>query len=471
MDREQFLGNELADLDSYMCVNPYEVNPVLDSSDLHSPTLRTDIPLKVESSVTPPSQSAISGGIFYETQKKIKLEMEEFGDLSPFVSRRQIISNSVHELQTPIFDKSAFDYSPSNYQRNVHADLHVKLKYDALCVDNNACNHNHRQGDLSYNSGMTHLLTSNNNQQYYDTTIYSPTSENGTYIERESSSATLFDLDMNNSVSVNSKGLSSYPSPTTDSNNLMTVEVANDTEGTTSSLKPRLFLDLGLKQQSNVYDINTPSIIAEVVSLESTGFNILDLVNDDQIDLVNNEVFTTNTATPSSTPKYTVTPSPTPKYNVNQSESLTTFSRSAEKRPKKRRQLSDDDEDYVPPMKKTSKNVIRRNKMSYSTDVDSDQEEEGKPKRKARGRPAKRAESVSSESSKDADISKYRELRDKNNEASRKSRLKRKMKETELETEANELHNRNIKLKAQVEELEKLVTNFRDNLFKIMINK
>ncbi|XP_056639613.1 uncharacterized protein LOC130447029 isoform X2 [Diorhabda sublineata] len=457
MDKEQFLGNEIADLDSYVCVNPYDVNPLLDSTDLRSLTLRTDIPLKVESSATPPSQSAINGGMFYETQKRIKLEMEEFGDLSPFVSQRQIISNSVHELQTPIFDKSAFDYNSSIYQKNAQADLHVKLKYDALYLGNN------RQGDMSHNSEITHrnIPTSNNNQQYYDTTIYSPTSENGTYIERKSSSATLFDFDMNDSVSVNSNGHSSYPSPTMDTNNLMTVETPNEIEESTSTSKPRLFLDIGLKQQSNVYDINTPSIIAEVVSLESTGFNILDLVNDDQLDLVNTDIFTTTTTTPS----------PTPMFITNQSECLPTLNRSTEKRPKKRRQLSDDDEDYVPPIKKTSKNVVRRRKTSYCTEVDSDEEEEEKPKRKARGRPPKRAESVSSESSKDTDISKYRELRDKNNEASRKSRLKRKMKETELETEANELHNRNIKLKAQVEELEKMVTNFRDNLFKIMINK
>jgi len=90
---------------------------------------------------------------------------------------------------------------------------------------------------------------------------------------------------------------------------------------------------------------------------------------------------------------------------------------------------------------------------------------------KPRGRPPRRADSVSSDGSKDQDVSRYRELRDKNNEASRKSRLKRKIKDQEYEKEADELHMKNIRLKAQVEELEKMVSTFRDNLFKILVAK
>lgn len=78
---------------------------------------------------------------------------------------------------------------------------------------------------------------------------------------------------------------------------------------------------------------------------------------------------------------------------------------------------------------------------------------------------------MSSDGSKDQDVSRYRELRDKNNEASRKSRLKRKIKDQEYEKEADELHMKNIRLKAQVEELEKMVSTFRDNLFKILVAK
>lgn len=135
----------------------------------------------------------------------------------------------------------------------------------------------------------------------------------------------------------------------------------------------------------------------------------------------------------------------------------------AGKRVRKRKNYDDDDEDYEPPSKQPSS----RRKISHYSDSDTDSEEESRPRGRPRGRPPKRAESVSS----DNDASKYRELRDKNNEASRRSRLKRKYKELELEKEAEELNSKNIKLKAQVEELEKMVTNFRDNLFKIMIKK
>lgn len=118
-------------------------------------------------------------------------------------------------------------------------------------------------------------------------------------------------------------------------------------------------------------------------------------------------------------------------------------------------------------MVQRKKIILEESDSEFDSDVDVD----FKPKCKTRGRPPKRTESVSSDGSKDSDASKYRELRDKNNEASRKSRLKRKMKELDLETEAGELESKNIKLKAQVEQLEKMVEIFRDNLFKIMMKK
>lgn len=140
------------------------------------------------------------------------------------------------------------------------------------------------------------------------------------------------------------------------------------------------------------------------------------------------------------------------------------------KRPRKRRSPEEDDEDYLPP---SEKNAVKRRLPSEDMS-DSDSQDAGEVQNsrgKSRGRPPKRTGSVSSDCSKDSDASKYRELRDKNNEASRRSRLKRKLKEQELESEADELYSKNIKLKAQVEELEKLVTKFREDLFKIMIKK
>lgn len=137
--------------------------------------------------------------------------------------------------------------------------------------------------------------------------------------------------------------------------------------------------------------------------------------------------------------------------------------------PRKRKLREDSDEDYEPPTRAGRKSIKLHSKPDLDSDFSSDEEEVNS--RSRRGRPAKRNASISSDSSKDCDAARYRELRDKNNEASRRSRLKRKMKEMELEKEAGELEERNIKLKTQVEELEKTVSNFRNNLFKIMLNK
>ena len=121
----------------------------------------------------------------------------------------------------------------------------------------------------------------------------------------------------------------------------------------------------------------------------------------------------------------------------------------------------DDDEDYVPPTK-------RPTSSKKESVVSSDSESEDELPRSKRGRPPRRTSSISSDHS---DATKYRELRDKNNEASRKSRLKRKMKEMTLQKEAEELYEKNVKLKAQVKEFERMVNNFRQNLFKIMLKK
>lgn len=149
---------------------------------------------------------------------------------------------------------------------------------------------------------------------------------------------------------------------------------------------------------------------------------------------------------------------------------------SATKRPRKRRVVYDDDEDYIPPANRQS--TVNFNDLdidtpdNYSSD-DSDYEVKKPPVKRAkvskpRGRPPKRADSLSSDGSKDTELSKYRELRDKNNEASRRSRLKRKIKEQESEKEADDLREKNIKLKTQVEELEKLVNTYRKDLFNIL---
>ncbi|KAK2585027.1 hypothetical protein KPH14_008551 [Odynerus spinipes] len=65
----------------------------------------------------------------------------------------------------------------------------------------------------------------------------------------------------------------------------------------------------------------------------------------------------------------------------------------------------------------------------------------------------------------------YRESREKNNEASRKSRMNKKVKETEMALRVIELEKDNRILKMKVEELEKLVTSMRTALLRSALKK
>lgn len=65
---------------------------------------------QVDCSTPPLKFSAISGGEFYVPhEKKIKLEMEEFSDLSLFLPSKTQTKNSVDELSTPIYGKYKTD--------------------------------------------------------------------------------------------------------------------------------------------------------------------------------------------------------------------------------------------------------------------------------------------------------------------------------------------------------------------------
>ncbi|KOC68488.1 hypothetical protein WH47_10728, partial [Habropoda laboriosa] len=68
-------------------------------------------------------------------------------------------------------------------------------------------------------------------------------------------------------------------------------------------------------------------------------------------------------------------------------------------------------------------------------------------------------------------VSHYRESREKNNEASRKSRMNKKAKEIEMSNKATELERVNRMLKMKVEELEKLVTTMRSALLRSALKK
>lgn len=143
-----------------------------------------------------------------------------------------------------------------------------------------------------------------------------------------------------------------------------------------------------------------------------------------------------------------------------------------------------DDEDYEPPGKKRKSKIVPRTPVKSKRgrkpkqlqriceDSNDSSIADTMPLKVRRGRPPKRALSISSESTNaDSEVSKYRELRDKNNEASRRSRFNKKMKDIQIEEEANDLETRNRKLKVRVEELERQVKNMRSNLMQILLKK
>lgn len=71
----------------------------------------------------------------------------------------------------------------------------------------------------------------------------------------------------------------------------------------------------------------------------------------------------------------------------------------------------------------------------------------------------------------ESDDDSYRDTREKNNEASRKSRMNKKAKEQEMAKKAMELEKDNRVLKMKVEELEKLVSSIRNALLRSALKK
>lgn len=76
-----------------------------------------------------------------------------------------------------------------------------------------------------------------------------------------------------------------------------------------------------------------------------------------------------------------------------------------------------------------------------------------------------------SDSEEDVALTQYRECREKNNEASRRSRMNKKAKESEMTRKATDLERDNKILKMKVEELEKLVTSMRNALLQSALKK
>lgn len=139
----------------------------------------------------------------------------------------------------------------------------------------------------------------------------------------------------------------------------------------------------------------------------------------------------------------------------------------------------DSDETYSPYTEQTNKRHKRRKPSVPIKDMILALEGSQQLTKARRGRPPKRREStVSSVCSVDENSSsisthenKYRELRDKNNEASKRSRMNRKLKELQMEQLAEELEERNKKLKVKAEILEEMTKKLKDALMTVILQK
>lgn len=83
----------------------------------------------------------------------------------------------------------------------------------------------------------------------------------------------------------------------------------------------------------------------------------------------------------------------------------------------------------------------------------------------------RRYSNCSSEDLTQLESEKYRELRNKNNEASRRSRANRKSREVEMREYADKLETENRRLKVKAEEMETLVKTLRNCLMQLVLKR
>ncbi|CAH2085647.1 unnamed protein product [Euphydryas editha] len=144
---------------------------------------------------------------------------------------------------------------------------------------------------------------------------------------------------------------------------------------------------------------------------------------------------------------------------------------------RKRRRIDseDSDETYTPYTEHSPRKYRRRKPSIPIKEMIKALEGAQQPTKTRRGRPPKRRESTVSTVSNNSSLSthemKYRELRDKNNEASKRSRMNRKIKELQMEQLADELEERNKILKVRADLLEDMTKKLRDALMSAVSQK
>lgn len=216
--------------------------------------------------------------------------------------------------------------------------------------------------------------------------------------------------------------------------------------------------------------IDTPEVINTALAMENTGFNLVKFINDS---LVTEELAASPEDVDDQSQSASISNDPTYSTSeVSEDEDYeppwtkrAKLSSKAAKKPAKTKTSTSSRTSTTVDLSSLLKPDVYDSELSNVSTVES-------VKVVRRGRPPKRNVSISSESTNaDTEVSRYRELRDKNNEASRRSRLNRKMKEQHLEREASDLETRNRKLKVRVSELDKLVNSMRNNLMQMLLKK
>ncbi|CAK1543925.1 unnamed protein product [Leptosia nina] len=185
-------------------------------------------------------------------------------------------------------------------------------------------------------------------------------------------------------------------------------------------------------------------------------------------------------STPTSPSQYSTSPAPSgPKVEnpspaeyepiTPKSEPLLDSEEESKSNTSKRRrhESEDSDDSYTPYTEQTTRKYKRRKPSIPIKDMIRALEGSQQLTKARRGRPPKRREStISNVSENSSSVSthemKYRELRDKNNEASKRSRMNRKLKELQMEQLAVELEERNKKLRVRADLLEDMTKKLRE---------
>ncbi|CAB3235453.1 unnamed protein product [Arctia plantaginis] len=231
-----------------------------------------------------------------------------------------------------------------------------------------------------------------------------------------------------------------------------------------------LSVDVSVRAPAWSQDISTPVILNEVISLEKeNSTDILDPPKTWQMKNTSTEAFTAFKTSPQ------VDYDPITPKSESHMESDNEDSKSYTSK-RRRHDSEDSDKTYTPYTEQPPRKYKRRKPSVPIKDLILALESQPKARR---GRPPKRREStVSSVCSVDENSSfastqeyKYRELRDKNNEASKRSRMNRRLKEEQMEELAVNLAEENKRLKVRVGVLEEMTKKLKNELMSAILKK